>query len=61
LGKPAAAVEQFKSWLRAWYFGRLCSELDDIAARMRRNETRSLSLRQTAQVLKQLSPNAAQM
>src|SRR6266478_1918626 len=44
LGKPAAPVEPLNRGRVRGYFGQPCSTADDIAAPMRRNETRSLSL-----------------
>src|SRR5882724_10412257 len=44
LGKPTAPVEPLNRGHVCWYFGQPCSTADDIAAPMRRNETRSLSL-----------------
>ncbi len=44
LGKPAAPVEPLNRVRARGYFGQLFSTADDIAAPMRRNETRSLSL-----------------
>ena len=50
LGKPAAPVEPLNRGRVRGYFGQLCSTADDIAAPMRRNETRSLSLMSAFQV-----------
>src|SRR5260370_8204481 len=66
-GKPAALGEPLNRGRLCWYFGQLCSTADDIAAPMRRNETRSLSLMSaipvdsaTAQSGRGRSPDGAQ-
>src|SRR5258708_3677542 len=50
LGKPAAPVEPLNRGRVCWYFGQPCSTANDIAAPMRRNETRLLSLMSAIQV-----------